>query len=156
MGNKLEDGMSEAIFTEENLSDGKQSLTLGPAYFSSRDFMRTYMLGLDDVDLAPQLKSFMDAIYSKVLNDFQNWLINNADSNIHDHIWRTVDEIVRGILSGDKWITDKYVLGPCYERTKLIAKIVADFPEDLKDARIADLEKENKALSDELAWRRRT
>lgn len=147
--------MSDKIFTDENIADGKRSMILGPAYFSSRDFMRQFMLGLDDVDLAKPLKDFTDAIYSKVLRDFEQYLISNADSNIHDYIWRSVDEIVRGIMSGEKWIVEKYALQSRFDCEKVRDTLVKHFPEELKAGRIADLEAELKRANDELAWRRR-
>lgn len=49
---------------------------------------------------------------------------------------------------------DRYVLGQRYECEKIRAAIAKHIPEELQNARIADLEAENAKLKEDLEWAR--
>lgn len=147
--------MTDDVMTNEDFEKASDMATLGPHYFSSRRFAEEVMSGVETEFFEPALKKFADDLYNAMLDRAQNWIIGDAESNVQSHIWRTVDQIVRGILSGEKWIVERYALGNKYECGRVRETLARHITKELQDARIADLEEQVKSLKEQIEWLRR-
>lgn len=147
--------MTDDVMTSDDFQKSEKMQTLGPHYFSSRRFAEEVMSGVETEFFEPALKKFADDIYNAMLDRAQNWIIGDTESNVQTHIWRTVDQIVRGILSGEKWIIERYALGSKYEYGKVRETLARHIPKELQDARVADLEEQVKSLKEQVEWLRR-
>lgn len=125
---------------------------LGPHYFSARRFADDLTNQFTESHFKPLLDEFAKAFNDKLWTTVEDSLIADTSSNVQSHIWRTVDQIVQGILSGERWVVDRYALGERYDCEKARATIAKHVPKELQDARIADLESELTRLKEQLRW----
>jgi len=147
--------MSDEAITSEDFQKGLEEPSLGPHYFSSRRFAEEIMKDVETTFFADALKKFSDELYRAMLEKTDDWLASDAEANMQSHIWRTIDDIVKGILSGEKWIVDRYALGSKYECERIRTTLAKHIQKELQDARIADLEAEVKRLQENIDWLRR-
>lgn len=146
--------MSDDIITSDDIKTASNMQPLGPHYFSSRRFAEEVMKDVEMKFFDPALKKFSDDIYAAVLEKVGDWLASDSEANVQGHIWRTVDEIVRGVLSGEQWIMDRYALGSKYDCATAREAIARHVPKELQDARISDLEEEIKRLNETIKFLR--
>lgn len=145
--------MSDDIITSDDIKTASNMKPLGPHYFSARRFAEEVMKGVETTTFADILKRVSDELYSAMLEKTENFILSDAEANVQGHIWRTVDQIVSGILSGERWIVDRYALGSRYECAKAREAIARHIPKELQEARIADLEEEVARLKEFLRER---
>lgn len=146
--------LSPGAITDKNMSDGDEHPTLGPHYFASRDFAEKVMRHVEAEHFEPALKKFADAFYGEILDRVSTWLVSDAESNLQSSIWRMIDEVVDGILSGKPWVMQRYALGTKYNCEAARKAIAEHIPRELQDARIADLEAEVERLREDNKWLR--
>jgi hypothetical protein len=141
------------VFIDEDIAKGSgEYLTLGPGYFSARRFAEKVMADFQAEFFEPLLKDFETRFTIRLWEAVTGSLINDTESNIQNHIWRTVDTIVLGLLSGETWIMRKYVLGEKYDCEKVRATVARHVPAELQDKRIAELEEEIQRLQKQLDY----
>lgn len=128
------------MITEKDIEDGKEYPTLGPAYFSARRMADAALADFRNQHLDDLVKASVAAFYEKLQEAVERSIIGDAECNIQGHIWRTVDDTVKALLTGEKWALERYCLGSRYDHEKVRAAIAAHIPKELQDARIADLE----------------
>ncbi len=138
------------MFTEQELQEGQKYQALGPHYFSSRRIVEGAMQSLSDRDMQEVIKTFVDDAYRKLQQAVEDSLWSDAEVNLQNQMWRTVDEIVKGILSGERWAMERYALGPKYECDKIRKAVAKHIPDELAAARIADLEAELARVNEDL------
>lgn len=143
------------IFTDEDMKQAETAPTLGPAYFASRRAVEQAMRGIDEGHGKPIIKMFTDELCDRMWTIVQDSLWSDTEMNLQGQMYRQVDEIVRGILSGEKWIMDRYLLGERYDCEKVRAVVAKHIPAELQDKRVADLEEEIKSLRESLKWAQR-
>lgn len=148
-----------ADFTADDIRQGEEHPTLGPAYFAANRVMAAAMAAFKeehiDKHVAPIIKKASDDLYENVMRATQDYLFSNAEMNLQGEMWRMVDQIVKALLSGEGWAMKKYVLGERYDCEAVRAAVAKLVPGELQSARIADLEAEVKRLADQVAWLRR-
>lgn len=138
-----------------NVEDAAQYETLGPVYFAARRVVEAAMHDFTNDHLKEIAKTTTDAIYEKVQTAVEDHLWSDAELNLQGKMWRMVDQIVQGILSGEKWIADRYALGTRYDCGAARKAIAAHFEDAIAKARIADLEAEVERLKKDNEWLRR-
>lgn len=147
--------MTHDIFTDEDFAKSSEYSNLEPHYFSSRRICAEVMKGFE----ADHMRGLVDKAASEFADKLwamvETSLWDDTESNLQSKMYRTVDDIVKGILSGEKWIILKYVLGPRYECEKVRAAVAKHIPDELAAARISDLEEEIKRLKQDNEWLRR-
>lgn len=123
----------------------KQYPTLGPTYFSAKDFC-------DNIEVHGKFdglaRDFVEMVYDQLLPKFEYHLMDDARTNIAAFVRREVDECVKSIILGEEWAINRYALTDRYESSKVRAAIAAHVPEQLLTARINDLEAEVKRLKE--------
>lgn len=130
------------MFSEEDIKDGNKYSSLGPAYLASRRWCEGFMSGFREEHFEPLLKDFLERFRNQFWDDVATFLKANTMSHIHDKMWQFVDDMVEHILAGDEWAIKKYALDDRFRCRRVRKALVDAFPEELKDERIRDLEKE--------------
>jgi|ERR1043165_1301130 hypothetical protein len=98
----------------------------------------------------PLLKKIEDYVSEHLWDMVRDSLLGDTTHNIAGHICHRVECTVKALLGGNKWAVDKYVMDQ-YDGGKSIRKALASvIPTEIMDARIADLEKDNEKLRDDL------
>lgn len=143
------------VVTQAHVESSKGYETLGPAYFAAREIAEKFMAGFEAEHFEPLAKRFSKELYEQINESIQAWLLADTENNLHGSMWRMVDDCVKALLSGERWAIEKYALGPRYEAEKIRAAVAAHIPQELQDARIADLEAEVKKLKEDNEWLRK-
>ena len=147
--------MTEADFTEADLKQGAQHLTLGPAYFAARRVCQAHLEAFEAEHMRPLIQKFTKELADEVWTTVQDSLWSDTEYNLQGQMWRMVDQCVLPLLSGEGWAVGKYALGERYDCEKVRATVAKHVPAELQDARVADLEAEVKKLREQLEWARR-
>jgi hypothetical protein len=145
--------VSEPIFTERDQQQSERS-SLGPHYFASRRIVDAALAPLTSADAKEIAETVAKQIYDRIQEVAEESLWMDAEMNLQSKMWRMVDEIVKGILGGDRGAVERYALGERYRCEDVRKAIAAHFPQEIMAARIVDLEAENKRLQDALSRER--
>lgn len=145
----------EAQITTEDVRQAEKYPSLGPAYFVARRVAENVMKGVEAEHFEPLIKKFSDELYDKIREATENFLQSDAESNVQGHIYHLVDQMVFGLLSGEKWVMDRYVLAERHDGEKVRATVAKHIEEPLAAARIKDLEAQVERLRKDVEWLRR-
>jgi hypothetical protein len=140
------------MFSEDHMKKAEDSPSLGPAYFSGREFAERLMSTATGKELDGIAQDLSSKIYATLQSALQDHLINDTESSIQSHIWGSVDEMVRYLLAGEEWAIKRYVLNERYNAEKIRAAIARHIPDDVRNARIADLEAQVEKLRNDLKF----
>lgn len=136
---------------QEHLDKGAEAPVLGPVYFSARDFAERLMANFDEAAFKPLLEKAAKDFQQKLWDDVQDHLRLDSECNVQGFIWHEVDNIVKYLLSGERWAMERYALGPRYDCEKVRAAVAQHLGPELLAARVKDLEAEVKRLEESLA-----
>jgi hypothetical protein len=131
---------------------------LGAEYFVAREAAKRFLEHWQE-EHAQQLaeaimKPVLDAVQEKVWDAFRDWLLNDTEHNAHLTMTRMVEDSVLALIGGDKWANVKYI-SPEGHRTEKVRETLAKlYSDEIKDGRIADLEKQVARLEESLRWAR--
>lgn len=143
----------ENPITADDVASAATYTALGPAYFAARRFAEKLF---DDSEQFNKFEDVAKEAAKKVADHIRDaiaeFIACDAEYGVHQHIWREVDQIVRAILSGEKWAVERYALGGKYDFGKIRAAVAKHIPREVMDARIGDLEAEVKTLSERLRF----
>jgi hypothetical protein len=142
----------EEVITANDMEQGSIFAGLGPAYFTSRRIVEKAMESLGDPELDGVTKKFINEIYTKLQEKVQDWLWTDTEANLQHRMWQTVDQIVTGLLNGDKWVLNHYVLGDRYDVEKTHKKIAEYVGDEVVQAHIKKLEGDIKKLNDRIKY----
>ena len=143
------------LITDEDIAEMADTPTLGPAWVTSRRIADKIMADWQAGAIKPLIDEAVKQIGYRLWEDVQDSLVNDLESNIAGYIRNMVDETVKALLVGKPWALERYPLTKNYEGAEIRAAIMNHIPAKLQDARIADLEAENKRLSEQLELMRR-
>jgi len=149
---------NDAIFTEDDHEFGEEHAVLGAEYKAAQQASERFLKHWQE-EHAEQLA---EAIITPVLNSakeqvwdaFRDWLLMDAEYNAASTMRSMVEDSVRALIGGREWANVKYIKPGAYgseEVRKTLAKMYSD---EIKDARIADLEKEVARLEESLRFAR--
>ena len=141
-------------FTPEQIENAEKHPTLGTSYFAARDVAERYMKHFEAEQLEPLVKKIADAVRDAVWDDFRDYLLSDTELNIASEIRYTVDATVAELLGGYKRTNNKYALGSGMEAEMIRKAVAAHIPQELQDARIADLEQQVERLKSDLKFYR--
>jgi hypothetical protein len=143
--------MIEPVFTE----DDHQSSVLGPHYFAARRIVEASCAVLKSEHAKEIADAVAKQVYDRIQEVVEAFLWVDAEINLQGKMWAMVDEIVKGILGGDQAAIKRFALGERYRCEAVREAIASHIPKEIMDARITDLEVENKRLQEALQWERR-
>jgi hypothetical protein len=101
------------------------------------------------------IKPLVDTIQERVNDAFRDYLLSDAEQNLQDTMRRMVESSVRALIGGEKWANIKYIEFPYREGQKVRETLAKLYSDQIKDGRIADLEKEVEQLTKSLEYRSR-
>ncbi len=143
------------MIEQEHIEEAASYQNLGPTYFAAQAIANRYMAQFEAEHFKPLADTFAEQFRDKLWGDLYAWLLADTESNLQSAMWRMVDDCVKAILSGEGWAMKRYALGEKYECDKVRETVAKHIPAELQDKRVADLEKENKRLQEELNWLQR-
>lgn len=143
-----------ALFDDEALKLAEQHPTLGVSYAEARKIAERFMASWEAEHLKPLIDKAAENFRDQLWSDIVAWLLADTESNLQGEIRRTVDNIVKGILSGETWAVNKYALGERYDCEAIRKTLAGLISQELQDKRVADLEEENKRLAADLKFYR--
>jgi len=140
------------MFSEQDLREAEDSPVLGPAYFDARRVAERLMKDFEAELFEPLLKKASDGFYDAVRDKVETFLLSDTECNIQGEMYRMVDNCVEALLTGKQWALQRYALTDKFDGAAIREGIIQHIPEELKDKRISDLEKELKTLKEDLQW----
>lgn len=132
--------------------------SLGAEYFAAREAAERFLEHWQE-DHAAQLaeaimKPVLDAVQEKVWDAFRDHLLSDSEYNAHLTMSRMVEDSVRALIGGERWANVKYIEYPYREGEKVRETLAKLYSDEIKDGRIADLEKEVARLQESLRYAR--
>lgn len=142
------------VFTKDDLAKGASGpgATLGPHYYSAQRVVADVMKGFEAEHLDPIIKAATDSFHDKLETVVRGFIWQDVESNLQSEMWRTVDSIVHGILSGEAWLMERYALSTRHDCEKVREAVAKHIGDHVAKARIKDLEARVTSLTDELKW----
>lgn len=131
---------------------GAEYPELGPQYFAARDIAQAFMEKFSAEQFEPLLKRFSEEFYCKAKDDFETYLMSDAESNIHNSIRYLLDDTVKALLTGKEWALERYPLAKYHDGEEMRKAIAAHIPLEIQNKRIEELEAEVKRLKESLHW----
>jgi hypothetical protein len=143
-------------FTESDMAEGEQYPTLGPAYFAARRVCEEAISAFEAEHMKPLVEKFQKSVADELWTVVENHLWNDTESNLQGKMWRMVDEIIKGILSGGPpWVAERYALGGRYDCDAIRKALALSIKDQLGEAFHADLQEENEKLRKEMEYLRK-
>ena len=142
--------VSEPIFTDKD----REHRALGPHYFAAQRIVEASCAGLKSDHAKEIADAVAKQVYDRIQEVTEASLWSDAELNLQGKMWSMVDEIIKGILGGDRDAMERYALAERYRCEDVRKAIAAHIPQGIMAARITDLEAENKRLQDALNWER--
>jgi hypothetical protein len=147
--------METPLITEEDVANVASFPTLGPAWSASRRIAERVMADWQNDAIKPLIDEAVKEIGYRLWEDVQDSLQDDMEHNIAGHIRGMVDETVQALLVGKPWALERYALTGNYNGDEVRAAIAKHIPIELQEKRIADLEAENKVLSERIEFMQR-
>lgn len=144
--------MDNDIFTAEDVAESNQYLK--PSYFAARRVVEEAMKGFTAEALEPLVKTAVDAFTEKLQSDVEDYIWQNAELNLQSKMERMVERTVQALLSGETWALNAYPLAKTHDAAKVREAIAKHIPQELQEARLAELEKEVARLREDLRFYR--
>ena len=131
---------------------------LGGEYFAARDAAARFLAHWQEEHaehLAEEImKPVLDTVKERVWDAFRDWLLSDTEYNVQMTMARMVEDSVKALIGGDKWANVKYISPEGYRTEKVRETLAKLYTDEIKDRRIADLEKEVDHLKQSLSWAR--
>ena len=147
--------MSDNVFTEDDIAQGKEHAVLGPAYFAARRVCEAAMQDWEAEHLRPLVENIRDKVTDTLWDTIRDSIWSDTEMNLQGKMWDMVDRTVKALLSGERWALERYCLGERYDQEQVRAAIARHIPEEIKGARIADLEALVEKQKRDIEWLRR-
>jgi hypothetical protein len=139
------------MFTDEAMTEAAKFPTLGPAYFEARTIVDQHLEKFEPEHFQPLIDTFAKQFRDALWDSVRDHLLSDTALNMQGETYRMVDNCIEALLSGERWAIERYALGK-YNQEKVRAAVAKHVPQELQDARIADLEKEVERLRENLRF----
>jgi hypothetical protein len=147
--------MSDDVFTDDEIAQGKEHAVLGPAYFAARRVCEAAMQDWEAEHLRPLVETIRDKVTDTLWDTIRDSIWSDTEMNLQGKMWDMVDRTVKALLTGERWALERYCLGERYDQELVRAAIARHIPEEIKGARIADLEALVEKQKRDIEWLRR-
>lgn len=135
------------------LDKGAEYPVLGPHYFAAKEVTEKFMMQFEAELFEPIIKKAADDLYSALHERLEQFLLSDVEQNLHGTIWHQIDASVNALMSGERWALERYALADKYgDGAKVREAVAKHIPAEVRDGRVADLEKEVKRLSESLRY----
>ena len=145
-------------YSAEIIEQANEYPRLGAEYFAASEAAERFMAHWKEAH-AEQfaeaiMKPVMDLVTERVWDAFRDYLIADTQSNLQTEMLRMVENSVAALIGGDKWANVKYISPEGYRTEKVRETLAKLYSDEIKDGRIADLEKQVASLEKSLRWAR--
>ncbi len=147
--------MSDNVLTDEDIAKAQEYPVLGPAYFAARRVCAAAMKDWDTQHLRPLVETIRDKVTDTLWDTIRDSIWFDTEMNLQGRMWDMVDRTVKALLTGERWALERYCLEDRYDHDQVRAAIARHIPEEIKGARIADLEALVEKQRREIEWLRR-
>lgn len=145
-------------YSQEVTEDAEKHPTLGAEYFEARNVMQRFMQNWTDEHAKEMcdaiLKPVLDTIRDKVWDAFRDSLLSDTEYNAAGAMRDMVKKSVEALIGGQKWANVKYIQGPYSDGQKVRETLAKLYSDEIKDGRIADLEKKVEQLTKDINFYR--
>lgn len=143
-------------FAPDELAEGEEHPTLGPAYFAARKVAADFMEPFEAEHFKPLIEKFCGELQDQLWSKLEDHLLSDTESNLHSSLWRMVDGTINALLTGQPWALARYVIATerYGEAPKVRAAIVGHCRDQIAEQRIADLEADLKRAREDMEWHR--
>jgi hypothetical protein len=143
-------------YTAEEEEFAESHPNLGAEYKAAEAATRRFLAYWEE-DHAEKLanaimKPVLDAVKEQVWSAFQDWLLSDAEYNAANEMRHMVENSVRALIGGREWANVKYIRPGAYQSEEVRATLAKLYSDEIKDARIADLEAEIDRLKKSLRF----
>lgn len=143
-------------YSEDVTAEANEHPRLGAEYFVAREVAERFLAHWHE-EHAEQMaeaiiKPVMDAVTEKVWDAFRDFLLSDTEVNVQTEMRRMVEDSVRALIGGDQWANVKYISPEGYRTEKVRETLAKLYSDEIKDGRIADLEKELERVKSDLEW----
>ena len=146
-------------YTPEEHDFAEGAHILGAEYKHAQDKARDFLAIWQEEhaeELAKEImKPLMDSVQEKAWDAFRDYILMDTENNVASHMRDMVERTVRALLGGRKWANVKYIQTPHGDGKKIRAALAKLYGDEIKDARITDLEKEVASLKETIEFLRR-
>lgn len=145
-------------YTAEITAEADDHPNLGAEYFAAREAAERFLSVWKEEHaehLAQEImKPVLNAVQERVWDAFRDFLLSDTEQNAQGEMCRMVEDSVRALIGGEKWANVKYISPEGYRTEKVRETLAKLYSDEIKDGRIADLEKEVERLSANLRFYR--
>lgn len=146
-------------YTPEQTEFAERHLSLGAEYADANEAAERFLAHWKEEHaekLAEEImKPVMDAVTDKVWDAFRDHILSDTEMNISGYMRDMVEKSVRALIGGQKWANVKYISPEGYQTEEVRKTLAKMYSDEIKDARIADLERELEQVKERLEWERR-
>jgi hypothetical protein len=143
-------------YSAEITKDADAYPHLGAEYFAAREAAERFLKHWQEEHaehLAEAImKPVLDAVHDKVWDAFRDHLLSDAELNVAGTMRDMVESSVHALIGGEKWANVKYIAPEGYRTEKVRETLARLYSDQIKDGRIADLEKEVERLREQVRW----
>lgn len=133
--------MSDNIITFTD-DDEEIGPVLGPEYRASARLAQAMLAKFEADHMKPLVDKVADEFREKLWDDVRDWLLADAELNVHGAVRDMVEQTIVALLTGKQWAMERYPFAD-WEKGKSIRQAIFDHVgADLVDRRVADLEAE--------------
>lgn len=146
-------------YSAEVTAEANKHPQLGAEYFDAREAAERFLAHWQTEhaeELASAIvKPVLDIVQEKVWDAFRDFLLMDTEQNIQGYMRDMVERSVMALIGGEKWANVKYISPEGYRTEKVRETLAKLYSDEIKDGRIADLEKQVARLEEDLRWARR-
>lgn len=146
-------------YTAEELAKADSYENLGAEYFAAQAaaerFLKHWQSEHAEKLAEAIIKPILDEVKGQVWDAFRDFLLSDTEYNVASEMRAMVEKSVTALIGGKSYAYVKYISPAGYESghvRETLAKLYAD---EIKDARIADLEKQLEQAKEDVEWFRR-
>lgn len=139
-------------FSKEAQKRAAEHENLGPDYFDAQDVADRYMSHFEEKHLKPMVEKITETIRDAVWDDFATWLLSDTEGNLATKMREQSHRIVVALLSDEPHpaLVEKFISG--YRAEYIRKALIEKYSDEIKSARIKDLERENAFLKEMRSW----
>lgn len=146
-------------YTEDELAKADAHETLGAEYFAAQSAAERFLKHWQEEHATTLAEAIitpiLDQVKEKVWDAFRDWLLSDTEYNAAGVMRDMVDKSVSALIGGKNYAYVKYISPAGYRADEVRKTLATLYADEIKDARIADLEKQLEQAKKDVEWFRR-
>lgn len=146
-------------YSDDTNEEAENFPILGSEYIEARKLAEGFLSKWkeDDAEILAKeiVKPVLDVIMDRVWDAFRDHILSDTEDNVASHMRDMVEKSVNALIGGRKWANIKYIQSPFGDGIEVRKTLAMLYSDEIKDGRIADLEREVSELRKRLEWEQR-